>query len=58
MPNDDVLPALQAAYGPSLYRRLVMPEGSYPGQTSDVGVVGVENVLVVDERMDESSPTT
>jgi TRAP transporter TAXI family solute receptor len=51
LPNDDLLPALQAAYGPSLYYRLVVPRGSYPGLNSDVGVVAVANVLVVDEHM-------
>ena len=53
LPNDDLLPALQAAYGPSLYYRLVVPGGTYPGSTSDVGVVAVANVLVVDERMSD-----
>ena len=54
IPNDDVLEALQSAYGPALYQRLVIGKGSYPGQDVDVGVIGVENALVVDERMDES----
>ena len=53
IPNDDVIPALQKMYGPGLYSRLVMPKGSYPGQDVDIGVVGVENALVVDARMDE-----
>jgi len=53
LPNDDLLPALQAAYGPALYFRLVVPGGTYPGLTSDVGVVAVANLLVVDERMSE-----
>ena len=53
IPNDDVIPALQKMYGPGLYSRLLMPQGSYPGQTVDIGVVGVENALVVDARMDE-----
>ena len=48
-----VLPALQAVYGPSLYFRLAVPGGTYPGLTSDVGVVAVANVLVVDERMSD-----
>ena len=30
-----------------------MPGGTYPGLTSDVGVVAVANLLVVDERMGE-----
>jgi TRAP transporter TAXI family solute receptor len=53
LPNDDLLPALQAVYGPSLYLRLVVPGGTYPGLTSDIGVVAVANLLVVDERMSD-----
>jgi len=53
LPNDDLVPALQAAYEPSLYFRLVVPGGTYPGLTSDVAVVGVANLLVVDERMSD-----
>jgi TRAP transporter TAXI family solute receptor len=54
MPNDDVLPALQAEFGEALYHRLVMAKGSYPGQNTDVAVVGVQNALVVDAGMDEA----
>ena len=53
VPNDEVLPALQAAFGEALYHRLVMPKGSYPGQQADIAVVGVQNALVVDAGMDE-----
>jgi TRAP transporter TAXI family solute receptor len=53
IPNDEVIPALQAAFGTALYQRLVIPKGTYPGQEADVAVVGVENALVVDSRMDE-----
>ena len=53
LPNDEVVPALQRDYGAALYSRLVMPKGSYPGLTSTVGVVGVQNVLVVHEDMAE-----
>ena len=53
IPNDDVIPALQEMYGAGLYSRLVMQQGSYPGQDADIGVVGVENALVVDAGMDE-----
>jgi uncharacterized protein len=53
LPNDDLLPVLQATYGPSLYFRLVVPGGTYPGLTSDVGVVAVANLLVVDARMSD-----
>jgi uncharacterized protein len=51
--NDGVLAALQKDYGSTLYTRLVMPKGSYPGMISAVGVVGVQNVLVVHEAMEE-----
>lgn len=53
IPNDEVVPALQAEFGSLLYKRIVMPKGSYPGQDQDIGVVGVENALVVDAAMDE-----
>ena len=53
IPNDEGLAALQSAFGPSLYRRLVIPKGAYPGLDYEVAVVGVENALVVDEGMDE-----
>jgi uncharacterized protein len=53
LPHDDVVPTLQAEYGPTLYSRLVIPKNSYPGMTGDVGVVGVENALVVHEAMEE-----
>jgi TRAP transporter TAXI family solute receptor len=53
LPNDDALAGLQARYGATLYSRLVMPRGSYPGMTADVTVVGVQNVLVVHEAMEE-----
>jgi len=52
--NDDVVAALQREYGADLYSRLVLPRGAYPGMTSDVGVAGVQNVLVVHEAMEES----
>jgi TRAP transporter TAXI family solute receptor len=53
IPNDEVLPALQADFGESLYHRLVLPKGAYPGQDVDIPVVGVQNALVVDAGMDE-----
>ena len=53
LPNDNLLPALRAVYGPTLYFRLVVPGGTYPGLASDVGVVAVANLLVVDERMSD-----
>ena len=53
LPNDEVVAPLQRDYGAALYSRLVMPRGAYPGMTSPVAVVGVQNVLVVHEAMDE-----
>ena len=53
IPNDDVLPALQGMYAPGLYFRLVVPGGTYPGVTSDVGVVGVANALIVGDTMSD-----
>src|SRR5688572_8306966 len=50
--NDEVIPALESAWGPSLYRRIVMPKGSYPGQQADIGVVAIDIALVVDATMD------
>jgi len=53
VPNDDALDALQQAYGPSLYSRLVIPRGAYAGLSADVAVVGVANLLVVHRDMPE-----
>ena len=51
IPNDDALGPLTQAYGPSLYSRLVVPRDAYPGLPSDVGVIGVANLLVVHADM-------
>lgn len=53
IPNDEVLPQLQSKYGATLYDRLVIAAGSYPGVKVDVPVVGVSNALVVSEQMDD-----
>ena len=52
--NDDVIPALQARFGGSLYTRRVIPKGAYPGMDRDAGVVAVQNVLVVHAAMEEA----
>jgi uncharacterized protein len=52
--SDAYIPALQRTYGDQLYSRLTVPAATYPGLTSDVPVVGVANVLVVNESMPES----
>ena len=51
LPDDDVLPALQARYAKGLYFRLAIPAGVYPGLSHEVGVVGVANALVVADTM-------
>jgi TRAP transporter TAXI family solute receptor len=53
LPNDEAVASLQRQYGPALYSRLIVPGHSYPGMTAEVGVVGVQNVLVVHEDMEE-----
>jgi len=53
VPNDDVLPTLQSMYTPGLYFRLVIPHGTYAGVTSDIGVVGVANALIVADTMND-----
>jgi TRAP transporter TAXI family solute receptor len=52
--NDEAIPALQQQFGATLYTRRVIPKGAYPGMTADVGVVAVQNVLVVHESMEDS----
>ncbi len=48
----DAIPAMARKYGP-LYVKGIIPARSYPGQTKDVEVADVWNVLVVNEKMDE-----
>jgi hypothetical protein len=52
LPLDDVLPALHRTYGEALYYRTLIPKSVYD-VGEDVAVVGVANVLVVSETMDE-----
>ena len=52
--NDDVLSALQTKYGKELYYKANVPRATYPSMAADVSVVGVANVLVVNEKMEES----
>lgn len=53
IPNDEVLQRLQKTYGSSLYFRLVVPKTAYPDLDADVPVVGVTNLLVVSDRMND-----
>jgi TRAP transporter TAXI family solute receptor len=52
IPSDEVIPVLQKTYGEKLYFRATIPAATY-GMTSDVPVVGVANLLVVNESMPE-----
>lgn len=54
LPTDDVMPALEKQFGPTLYTRRVIPKGAYPGMQADVGVVTAQNVLVVDDSMEDA----
>ncbi|MBU21664.1 MAG: C4-dicarboxylate ABC transporter substrate-binding protein [Acidobacteria bacterium] len=51
VPSDDVLPALQAKYGDTVYHEVTVPQSAYPDLDADVPVVGVANVLAVHESM-------
>jgi len=48
----DLVPALQA-HGAGLYAPVAIPRLAYPGQSGDVTVVGVANVLAVHEQLPE-----
>jgi TRAP transporter TAXI family solute receptor len=54
IPNDDTLAALQNTYGKDLYVQGIVPKETYKGMDSDVGVVSIQNVLVVHADMDEN----
>jgi uncharacterized protein len=54
LPNDDVLAAMQKQYGQQLYYKTSVAKTTYPGMDADVSVIGVANVLVVNEKMEES----
>ncbi|HVT43060.1 MAG TPA: TAXI family TRAP transporter solute-binding subunit [Thermoanaerobaculia bacterium] len=51
--TDRILPALQREFGESLYFAVEIPAGSYPGIDAGVPVIGIRNLLVVDESMNE-----
>jgi TRAP transporter TAXI family solute receptor len=53
IPHAEVIPALQAHYGPTIYFPLVVPRRTYPDLTSDVAVAGIGNALVVDATMSD-----
>jgi TRAP transporter TAXI family solute receptor len=50
IPSAEVLPRLRGEFG-ALYFPLRIPAGAYPDVDADVAVVGVDNVLVVNDAM-------
>lgn len=52
VPTAGMLPKLEAAFGPSLYYREIIPKATY-GSEEDIDVVGVANLLVASETMPE-----
>ena len=53
VPSGELVEALNTKHGASLYRRVVIAGGVYPGVPGDTTVVGVSNVLVVHPSMPE-----
>lgn len=53
LPSTEVLSKLTDKYGP-FYFKLTIPKSVYPGTDADVDVVGVANLLVVNENFDAS----
>jgi uncharacterized protein len=54
IPNDGALTKLKETYGNELYVRGVVEKTIYKGMDSDVGVVSIQNALVVHSDMDET----
>jgi TRAP transporter TAXI family solute receptor len=52
IPTGDLVPALQQTYGP-LYFGAAVPASAYPAIDASVSVVGVSNVLIVNQSMPE-----
>jgi uncharacterized protein len=53
VPQADLLPALEAKYGPGLYRAVSLPANAYLGTVTDTAVIGVSNILVVAAALDD-----
>ena len=53
IPHDDLLSKMKEKYGP-IYVRGVIPAKTYPGQTKDVPIVAVWNILVCNESLPEN----
>jgi uncharacterized protein len=52
VPNDEHVPKLQEQYGDA-YQEASIPKDTYKGLEEDVAVIGVPNLLVVHEEMDD-----
>ncbi len=52
LPSDDLLPMLQRDFGAQLYSLAVIPGGTYRGIETDLGTVGVKNLLVASSQLD------
>jgi TRAP transporter TAXI family solute receptor len=53
IPTGELVPRLQQAYG-ALYFAATVPAAAYPGVEAPVAVVGVANVLIVNQSMPEA----
>jgi hypothetical protein len=51
--NADTLPFLHQQFGDTVYHAVTIPSITYPGMSGDVEVIGVANILVVHEEMDD-----
>ena len=54
LPSGEAVPELQRRHGADVYHPAVIPRGSYVGQSQDVPVVGVANLLVADRAMSDA----
>jgi TRAP transporter TAXI family solute receptor len=54
LPQDDLLPQLEALQDGGLYRLAVIPAGTYRGIATDTATIGVSNVLVTSASLDDS----
>ena len=50
--HDDLLPLLQRDFGSGLYKRAIIPAGTYRGISRDLASIGVTNVLVGSSALD------
>jgi TRAP transporter TAXI family solute receptor len=52
LPHDKGIPNMRQKFGPH-YFQLTIPKGTYKGIDTDVPVVGVSNLLICNQKMDE-----